>query len=140
MTACVGADGHEYGAVGVSERQCAQWLQHALGVGVGGNVTALREACAVSCRSAAPTHRRLRRLWNDGRLLVRGTRLSDLAEELGGRPERGFRRELAARARRVQRLSPSRVESDALLAYVELHSGLPLEDPGRRRGEMATGA
>ena len=133
----VGADGHEYGAVGVSERQCAQWLQHALGVGVGGNVTALREACAIGELPLRErrTHRRLRRLWNDGRLLVRGTRLSDLAEELGGaRPERGFRRELAAYARRVQRLSPSRVDSDALLAYVELHSGLPLENLRPQKG------
>ena len=57
------------------------------------------------------------------------------AKELGGaRPERGFRRELAAYARRVQRLSPSRVESDALLAYVELHSGLPLENLRPQKG------
>ena len=32
------------------------------------------------------------------------------------------------------RLSPSRVESDALLAYVELHSGLPLENLRPQKG------
>ena len=114
--------GELWGAIGTNRTQLALWLQYELC-----EAAPLYEPLCELERlplASGRTHRRLRGLWRDQRLLLQGVRLSELSTTSGTRPERAFRRELAMHARRVQKLSPSRFERAALLEYVAQHSGV----------------
>jgi len=116
------AHNREWGAVGVNRTQAASWLQFELGCAPAAISEAGADpssdpppAAAATSRSASRgagsedvwaqltesslplsqrcTHRRLRRLWRDSRLLLYGVSLTDLLEQgAGTKPERTFRR------------------------------------------------
>ena len=153
----------EWGAIGCSRAQAVAWLRYertsaaaADGSGDGeSEAEAEAEAEAVGAAEGTAeveaeiearleeeslvvgqreTTARLRHLWGEGRLLLCGLHLSDVADPSGlsrlqlGNLEpkaraaaaaRVFSRELKAQARRTQRLSPSRAERAALLALVD---------------------
>jgi hypothetical protein len=91
--------GREWAAVGVNRSELALWLRHELGVDVEAELAAEPQLAPLSQRR---THRRLRQLWHSGRLLLKGSSLSELAERGAGRPaESTFQRELAELARCV---------------------------------------
>jgi hypothetical protein len=122
------AGGRQFSAIGVSAMSLSRWAAHELGDAALHPPTscAEEEAC---CEESLPlgdrkTHRRLRRLWRRGDLLLAGS-LTDLAKAGGlAEPARSFRRELSVLARRAQTLAPGTNESALLLNYIESSSSL----------------
>lgn len=111
------ARGREWCAVGTNRSRAAEWLAHELGAPV--ELAGVAECAPLAARR---THRRLRRAWRGGRLLLCGSSLGELLEEgAGASPERSFRRSLGGLAVRARRMSPARHEAAALRGYLERH-------------------
>ena len=133
-----------WGAV-ANRSQLALWLQYELGL----PAAELEPRCMLETLPLANrgTQRRLRRLWQDRRLLLQGVMLNELTDQAGGsldddvRAERAFRRKLTGYVRRVQRISPSRHEkvpcppppSPPSLSLTFPHPPLPPPPTGCRR-------
>ena len=112
-------------AIGLSPEQLGVWLSRELGEDAA-EIVARCEAEMLSLKKGA-THRRLRRLWRGGRLILHDCSLRDLAERGARvRPVRTFTRELSVLVRRAPKLEPSRDERAAIREYIAAHSGLDL--------------
>ena len=125
LLTCASADGVVWAGVGLSPEQLGVWLSRELDEDAA-EIAARCEAEVLSLKKGA-SHRRLRRLWRGGRLILHDCSLRDLAERGARvRPVRTFTRELSVLVRRAPKLEPSRDESAAIREYIAAHSGLEL--------------